>query len=307
MNARQALTIFTIGRLWLTLVLILPGSLVQAPFARAQEKETITWGVMDIPPSHIVTGPNAGTGPADQLMQLMQDRLPQYDHQIEVIPNGARLAQSVDAGTRVCTSIGWYFPLGHPARDKLEHSMPTGLFFASHVVVRRSDRHLFGETVSFRELLHNQDLIFGHCAGCSYPPQLEEILSAYLGVEFFLALSPKRQMDLFLSKSNIYVRTGEDMVAGLLKMLVTGRIDYLATPPFITTYLTKQGMDIAMIPIAELRETPASMFAFICSPTEEGRQVIEEINAILRIERNTAEYRAMMEWLVEPKEREEEY
>ena len=66
-------------------------------------------------------------------------------------------------------------------------------------------------------------------------------------------------------------------------------------------------MDIAMIPIAELRDTPPLMTAFACSPTEEGRQVIEAINAILKIERNTLEYRAMIESFVVPKEREDEY
>ena len=156
-TARQALTMFTISRLWLILVLILPGSLVLAPFARAQEKETITWGIMDIPPCHIVTGPNAGTGPADQLIRLMQDRLTQYDHQIEIIPNLARLAQSVDDGTRVCSSIGWHLPPGHPARDKRPHSMPTTLFFTSHIVIRQSAQHLFGERQQSRARVGRDD------------------------------------------------------------------------------------------------------------------------------------------------------
>jgi len=185
--------------------------------------------------------------------------------------------------------------------------MPIALFFATHLVIRQRDRHLFGEAVSFEDLLHNQDLIFGHIAGIAYPQQLEEILSAYLGVENYHAFSPKEQMDLFLSKPNIYVRTGDDMVTGLFKMLVTERVDYLVAPPFTIAYLATQGMEFAMIPIAELHDTPANMFAFICSPTEEGQQVIEEINAILKIERDTPEYRAMMEWFVVPKEREEEY
>jgi hypothetical protein len=77
--------------------------------------------------------------------------------------------------------------------------------------------------------------------------------------------------------------------------------------PFATAYIVNQGVDIATVSIAELRETSINMFAFLCSPTEEGRQVIEEINAILKTERDTPEYRAIMEWFVEPKEREEEY
>ena len=299
----------TIVGLWLTIMMV--SGFVLLPSAHSQEKETITWCVMDIPPSHILTGPNAGTGPADQLLQLMQDRLPQYDHQIEIIPNLARLVKSLDHGTRVCSSVGLHRPLGHPARDKRAQSMPTALFFTNHLVIRPGDRHLFGETVSFEELLHNQALIFGHFAGCAYPPQLEKILSAYLGVESYLAFShlafsPKEQMDVFLSKPNIYARTGEDGV-GLLKMLLTGRIDYLVLFPFATAYIIEQGVDIATVPIAELRDTPTNMFAFLCSPTEEGRQVIEEINAILKTERDTPEYRAIMEWFVEPKEREEEY
>lgn len=112
---------------------------------------------------------------------------------------------------------------------------------------------------------------------------------------------------MFESKSNIYVRTGEDMLDGLLKMLTTERVDYLVYSPVTTSYLAKQGVDIAMVPIAELRDTPTGMLAFACSPTEEGRQVVEAINAILKTERDTPEYRAMMEWFVEPKEREDEY
>jgi hypothetical protein len=287
------------------------------PFAHSQEKETnswketITWGVMDIPPSHILTGPDAGTGPADQLLRLMQDRLPQYDHHIEILPNLARLVKSLDHGTRVCSSVGLYRPPGHPARDKRAQSIPTTLFFTSRIAIRQSDRHLFGETVSFEDLLHNQEFIFGHFAGCAYPPQLEKILSAYQGIESYrafsqLAFSPKEQMDVFLSKPNIYARTGEDG-GGLLKMLLTGRIDYLVLFPFATAYIIEQGVDVATVPIAELRDTPTGMFAFLCSPTEEGRQVIKEINAILKTERDTPEYRAIMEWFVEPKEREEEY
>lgn len=295
----------TIAGLWLAIMVV--SSLALPPSVQAQEKEMITWGIVDLPPAHFVTGPNAGTGPADQLIQLMQDRLTQYAHQIEVFPNFARSTKSIDQGTRVCASLYRHWPMGHPARDRRAYSMPTVLFFANHLVIRQRDRHLFGETVSFEDLLHNQDLIFGHPAGRAYPPQLEAILNAYLGVETRQTFSPKERLDLFKAKSNIYVRTGEDMLAGLLKMLTTERVDYLVYSPATTSYLAKQGVDIAMIPIAELRDTPTGMLAFACSPTEEGRQVIEEINAILKVERDTPEYRAMMEWFVEPKEREDEY
>lgn len=297
----------TVAVLWLALVLILSGSLVLAPFARAEEKETITWSIIDLPPFHFVAGPNAGNGPADKLMHLMQDRLPQYNHQIEIFPNLIRSTERLEQGACMCGSIYWYCPPGHPIRNQRAYSMPTALSLESHLVIRQRDRHLFGEIVSFEELLHNQELIFGHPAGRAYSPRLDAVLNAYLGVESYLTFSPKRQMDVFLPKSNIYVRTGDDVGVGLMKMLVTGRIDYLVSFPFITAYLTEQGIEIAIIPIAELRDTPPLMTAFACSPTETGRQVIEAINAILKNERNTPEYRMMIEPFVVPKEREEEY
>ena len=169
----------TIAGLWLAIMVV--SSLVLPPSAQAQEKGTITWGIVDLPPSHFVTGPDAGAGPADQLIQLMQDRLAQYGHPIAVFPNFARSTKSIAQGTRVCASLYRHWPMGHPARDRRAYSMPTILFFANHLVIRQRDRHLFGETVSFEDLLHNQDLIFGHPAGRRLSPPIRHCIECLSG------------------------------------------------------------------------------------------------------------------------------
>ena len=60
----------TVAGLWLAIMVV--NSLALPLFAQAQEKETITWSIIDLPPFHFVTGPNAGTGPADKLMHSSQ-------------------------------------------------------------------------------------------------------------------------------------------------------------------------------------------------------------------------------------------
>jgi len=176
---RQVLTIFVTGGLWLAIVI---SSVTLQSSAQAQEKDVITWVKVNIPPVFILEGSHAGTGALDRLTDFMIEQLEQYDHRIEILPNGSRLAALVEEGEHVCSAVFFYNPPDHIRRKTRAISAPNSILFGRQLVVRKADRSLYGDEVSFEEVFTNQSLMFGYGSGTVYAPPIQAIISRELGV-----------------------------------------------------------------------------------------------------------------------------
>lgn len=249
--------------------------------AEQTNKDTMTWLILDLPPLFLTKGPDKGKGIADQIQQLVCDRLKGYRSRTETA-NASRIARELREDKCVCFAGEFY---GNP--DFLT-SAPTIALLPHNVIVRKEDVHLFGDgkKISLKALLQNKDLMLGTAKGRLYGSELDAVLKKHAG------------------SAHIYRRSGTDTLDGLLGMLLKGRIDYLIEYPASIRYAAKKagvGNRLAMISIEENLNAPLVRGAIRCPDTEWGRRVIKDINQILLELRPSPQYRNIIrEWAVPP-------
>jgi uncharacterized protein (TIGR02285 family) len=249
--------------------------------ATAEEPETITWMVLDLPPLFIIKGPDAGKGIADRVQKMISNGLKGRRFETRVA-NASRIAKELSEDGKVCFAGEFY---GNPA---FLTSIPTIALPPHSLIVLKENAHLFenGEKISLNSLLDNQELIFGTAKNRLYGPELDEILRQYAG------------------SKNIYARSGKDTLGGLLGMLDKKRVHYLIEYPVSIRYAAKKaGMwdRLKVIPIQENADALSIRGAVRCSNTPWGRQLVGEINEVLRMIRPSPEYRRIMEdWIIVP-------
>ena len=264
--------------LFLALLLLL--SSFQLP-AGAEEPETITWLVLDLPPLFITKGPDAGNGIADRIQKMIIKGL-KGRHCETRVANASRIAKELNQDSKVCFAGEFY---GNPA---FLTSIPTIVLPPHNLIVLKENAHLFGDgkEVSLRNLLQDRKLIFGTAENRLYGPGLDAILREYAG------------------SKNIYARGGKDTLEGLLGMLMKERVHYLIEYPVSIRYTAKKmGMweRLTVIPIKENAGAPPIRGAVRCPDTLWGRRLITEINEVLRKIRPTPEYRKIVDdWIVAP-------
>ena len=241
----------------------------------------------------------------------MRAKLPQYEHKIVVSPNWERQLRMMRQGPLVCTSIMFYRPVAERASLKGAYllSAPHGVFMLHDVVVKRENRHLFGEVVSFKELLRDHSLIFGYNRpyGIIYNRLLADYLGIPKGVELD-AMDTLRRNKYLQSAPNISVRSGSDMIDGMIKMLLRGRVDYILEYVFMLSYYKKRmgiSDELVTIPVTETQHH-VSKIAYACSDTPAGQRAIDAINGVLKAHRPIDEYKQALKLLV-PKGREKLY
>ncbi|MCW9032603.1 MAG: hypothetical protein OQJ97_00170 [Rhodospirillales bacterium] len=273
--------------------------------------ETLVWGTVDFPPGYITKGSEKGQGYGDLMDKFMAEKLPQYDHQTTIYPNWERQFLYMKPGPLLCTSILWYRPPEERASLKGSYllSAPSGVFFQHDVIVHKNKRHLFGEEVSFKELLHNQGLYFGY--NRPYGITYNRILADYLGISPGIELDAMDTLERlqYLHKAkNIHVRSGSNMINGMLKMLLANRVDYTLEYDFMIKYQRKEmefGDQLVSIPVKEVKDK-ISWLAYACSDTPQGEKAIAAINKVLKLYRDTEEFKTNLSYLV-PKGRENLY
>jgi len=273
--------------------------------------ETLVWGSTPFPPGYITEGPEKGQGYADRLDRFMMEKLPQYDHKIVESPNWERQLRMMKNGPLVCTSILWYRPPDQRASLKGAYllSAPDGVFFQHDLVVHKSKRHLFGDEVSFAELLRKPKLKFGYNRpyGITFNRLLADYVGLAPGVELD-AMDPLARSQALRKTENIFVRSGADMIPGMLKMLLKDRVDYALEYEFMVKYQRSRmgfGNELVSIPVTEVKGK-ISRTAYACSDTPQGEKAIAAINQVLRKYRATDEFKNYLAYLV-PEGREDIY
>ncbi len=249
--------------------------------ATAQEPETVTWLVLDLPPLFIVKGPDAGKGIADRLQEMISNELTGRSFETRVA-NPSRIARELGEDARVCFAGEFY---GNP---DFRTSIPTIALPPHKLIILKENAHLFGngKAVSLKTLLDNRELIFGTAKNRRYGPELDGVLKQHAGAP------------------NIYARSGKDTLEGLLGMLEKKRVHYLIEYPVSIRYAAMKAGIWERLKIVAIQENETAPFirgAVRCSDTPWGRRLTEEINGILREIRSTPRYRKIIEdWIITP-------
>ncbi|WP_313713077.1 TIGR02285 family protein [Pseudomonas sp.] len=234
--------------------------------APAQAKERLLWLVRDLPPFTVYEGTEKGHGVIDQMLPLLIEQMPEYDHSIIRVNRARGIQMLQDPASFTCDpTLLWT-----AERAKFVYfSEPTLGVLSSGVVVRKNGHALLapfldGQEVDLKGLLGNTQLKLGIVAERSYSSQVDAIL---------------RQ----LPDSAFSRHYGNDATANLLQMQQLGRLQLvLGYWPEVRYLIQQQGGSPADYQFHPIQGVNRYQFLHVgCSDTPLGRAAISHINQLL--------------------------
>ncbi len=186
---------------WLLVLIVLSPSFLYA-------KDQVIWRVTDWPPIYILDGPHKGKGIADTIISTLISKLPEYEHSLLEM-NSKRVREMIKNGERVCNVTAL-------PRDFYLTSKLNIITFNQRIFIRDNKAGLLNqqETISLSEIMSKKELTAGVSMG-RYPKILNNTISKYLNDSHIID-TPEYE--------------------GLLKMLFTGRVDYIIEYPMVMKY-----------------------------------------------------------------------
>ncbi|TFY95515.1 TIGR02285 family protein [Pseudomonas nabeulensis] len=232
----------------------------------ANAQDTLIWLLRDLPPLTIFEGPRSGEGALDQLLPMLIERLPEYQHQVLHV-NRARGTQMLREPSFTCDpSLLWT-----AERAKYVVFSSQAFVVASNgVTLRRSQLEALSAFITqdqfdLHAFLEAHNTRIGTIAERSYGPAIDEQLK-------------------HADAHKLALHYGNDALGSLLQMQRLGRLEaVLGYWPEIRYHAMQQGIaseDLRFYPIKG--SSPYQRTYIGCSDTPQGRQAIERINQVLR-------------------------
>ena len=232
----------------------------------AHAGETLTWLLRDLPPLTIFEGPRKGQGALDQLLPILIEHLPDYQHQVLHVNRARGIQMMREPTTLTCDpSLLWtaerakYIVFSSQAfvvasnGIMIRHSQEDTM--APYIVDGQFDLQAFFDAPKARA---------GAIAERSYGPVVDQQLK--------LADAHK-----------LALHYGNDALGSLLQMQRLGRLEaVLGYWPEIRYHAMQQGIpsaDLSFYPIKG--SAPYQRTHIGCSDTPQGRQIIQRINQLL--------------------------
>lgn len=239
-----------------------------------QAKKQINWQVFHWPPIMILEGENKGKGRYDLLASFIQRQMPQYDHKYKLM-NWARLWTEIKRGSHICSFLSFK----NKEREKIAHfSIPTSVVFPNHIIMKKTNIELLGNPSSYSLVKLMKDKRFKGALEKfrSYSPPVDKILEKH--------------------EKNSNIHRNSQRSKSLVGMLLYDRFTYLLEFPDVATFLErkfrgKSGVLGSMM-IQEI--DPYTLVHLACPKNEWGKQVIKDLDEVIRKFRSTKEYRDMM-------------
>ncbi|WP_410017273.1 TIGR02285 family protein [Pseudomonas sp. 20P_3.2_Bac5] len=243
---------------------VLLGALLAAPGA-AWAKERLIWLLRDLPPLTIFEGSRKSQGAVDQMLAMLIERMPEYDHSIQRV-NRARALQMLQEGGFNCDpTLLWT-----PERARFIHfSVPSMGTLSNGLVVRKQDQALVdpflaNHAVDLKALLANPPARLGMVAERSYSTPIDSVLRT-------------------TPAENLTPHYGTDAVRSLLQMQHLGRLKWLLAywpeVRYLSLELGQSLDDLVFYPIQGVTQ-----YQFIhvgCSDTPLGHEAVTHINQLL--------------------------
>ena len=262
----------------LLLLFIVVSSVIRPVIADDINENVIRWGILDFAPVNILDGKHKRMGQSDQIIQLIERHLPQY--QYEWIPlNTRRLEGYIKAGDHYCHTAA----IKKPEREKYAYFSRPIVMASSHRLLVLEDKAAelgIKEGVDFSQLITNKKLSGGFAAGRSYGPDLD------------------RQIELHEDGKHLFFAKGMNLTETLLNMLMHGRIDYMVDYPWIIRYFAKTRAYHSEVRSFTINGHPDYNYGYIyCPKNVWGKKVIDDINRVLDQIRDSDAYRdALFAW-----------
>ncbi len=186
----------------------------------AHGKEKITWPYLCYYPVIICENSRVVGGAGWDILNLMWENMPQYDHEAVLLPI-KRILKDMKEG-RHYLIYGLYKT---PEREKyLYFSLPCRISTPTMVVIRKDELQRFGmgKSVSLKRLLEDKHLRFLMFSDISFGPGTDELLKTFGKAEnvyteyrtdkmnqYALDLLLKKRIDYFLALNGTRHRAGE--------------------------------------------------------------------------------------------------
>jgi polar amino acid transport system substrate-binding protein len=237
--------------------------------AAAAPADTIRWGVFPTPPFMITEGPQRFEGSFDQVRTLLMARMPAYSHQLVQAPF-PRVFHEIAHGSHWCF-VG--ATRSAEREDMAWFSLPAVINLPYKIIVRRAELARFGaHPQSLEKLLATPGLRTSVLRKRAINPVVDALLRAH----------PPAQEHSDFTES--------------IRMLLAGRLDYLVeTEAVVDYYASRAGREGELVALDIAEYNAPSYFYVMCPKNAWGRGVIDAVDAVLRAERPTPYYRALME------------
>ena len=259
------------------------------------EKDTVTWLLVDWPPSWIFKGAEQNKGYGDLIEEQLFEVLNTFYHQKSVV-TFARLVMLLGKDENACTSTGFYqWPdkNGVP-RDDLVWSAPILMFEWHGLVIPQSKLHRLGAVrpVSLKRVFELSGLTLVIQKGRDLGTQLNELVY-------------KKS-----NTSNIFTRNaGGNTTQTIYGMLLKNRgdytIDYRFMVDYFNQYLAPEGQELVYLSIKESK--PGYGYgAVVCTNSPLGQLVISAVNQNIEDWRNKGLRKVNQKWFA-PKTEDEAF
>lgn len=244
------------------------GLIVVALLACAAESrgaEKLIWLLRDLAPLTVFDGPKTGQGMIDQLMPALIASMPSYEHVILRV-NKARAIQMLKDQPLACDpTLLWSTARAH----SIIYSTPITGLHSNGLAIRRENQPLLEPFVHDQELdllalLNTKTVKLGVIAQRSYGEWIDEQVSH----------GPQQQL---------FIHYGSDPLGSLLQMQRVGRVQaVLGYWPEIQSKADQVGLPKDALIFYPVKGAPKYQLIYIgCSDTEQGREAIHTINAVL--------------------------
>lgn len=232
----------------------------------AYAAEPLTWLLRDLPPLTIFEGPRKGQGALDQLLPMLIEHLPEYQHQVLHVNRARGMQMMRDPTTFTCDpSLLWT-----AERAKYIVFSSAAFVVASNgITVRRNQEDALAPFIvkglfDLRGFFDSDTARVGAIAERSYGPVIDEQLK-------------------HAHTHSLALHYGNDALGSLLQMQRLGRLEaVLGYWPEIRYHAQQQGIaadDLSFYPIKG--SAPYQRTHIGCSNTPQGRQAMERINQVL--------------------------
>ncbi|MGH8380327.1 TIGR02285 family protein [Pseudomonas sp.] len=247
----------------------------------ASAKERLFWLLRDLPPLTVFEGSSKGQGVVDQLLPLLIEKMPEYDHSI-IRVNRARGIQMLQERRLTCDpTLLWT-----PERAQYVHfSQPSLGVLSSGLVVRQQDQpllkpYLNNQEVDLRRLLASTSLKLGVVAERSYSPPVDALLKT-------------------LPSETLSRHYGNDAVTNLLQMQQRERLQLLLGYwPEARYLIQQQGWHVDDYRFYPIQGVARYQFIHIgCADTPLGREAISHIDQLLKSLRRDTLAKLYAQWL----------
>jgi len=251
-------------------------------------KDTITWMIWDLPPNFILNGPQKNQGYQDIRLKMIQDRLPEYKHESQVmnVNRAISIYQKKDDSQRIyCTND----LISHPSLDIDDYLSISAFPFKGHYLVTQKNKsYLFdtqeGQPIVLKDLIQNKKIRLVVSKNRPY-------LGAGKVLHEYLDKTPKQTHITSMSTLNI----GESM----FKFVFKDRADYTFEYTFRASYYAKQLNVLDQLEVFPIKENEGVFHGFSsCVKTKKGKEVIYKVNDIIRELKPTNEWiDPFVQWL----------